>query len=321
MKVVVVGLGSMGKRRIRLLKQNYPYMNIVGVDSNEKRCDEAKRLYKIMVFQNLDEVCGQPDIIGAFVCTSPETHSEIILKFIKNNINVFTEINLSDNGYEQIIKANNVKVFLSSTFLYRKDIKEIIKKVNNKKANYIYHTGQYLPDWHPWENYKDYFVNKKETNGCREILAIELPWIIKCFGEIINVNVMKNTLTNLKLDYSDNYMIQVQHKNGSIGMISVDVVSRSATRRLEIYNEEMQLRWDGSPESLQLYDCDKGQFYFVDTYDNVERDSKYNKNIVENAYGDEIKSFFKYIQDDNYVVEYDYKSDKVVQEIITNIEG
>ena len=34
--------------------------------------------------------------------------------------------------------------------------------------------GQYLPDWHPWESYKSFFVSNKKTNGCRELFAIEL---------------------------------------------------------------------------------------------------------------------------------------------------
>ena len=49
---------------------------------------------------------------------------------------------------------------MSSTLQYRKEIqfiKEEVKKVSGK-VNYIYHVGQYLPDWHPWENYKDFFV-------------------------------------------------------------------------------------------------------------------------------------------------------------------
>lgn len=37
MKFLVVGLGSMGKRRIRLLKSNYNNIELIGVDTKEDR--------------------------------------------------------------------------------------------------------------------------------------------------------------------------------------------------------------------------------------------------------------------------------------------
>ena len=47
----------------------------------------------------------------------------------------------------------------------------------SRPVNYIYHIGQYLPDWHPWENYKNFFVGDKRTGGVREIFGIDLPWL------------------------------------------------------------------------------------------------------------------------------------------------
>lgn len=68
-------------------------------------------------------------------------------------------------------------------------IEDKIKETNDS-LTYIYHVGQYLPDWHPWESYKDFFIGKKETNGCREIYAIQLPWILDAFGLVKNVTCL-----------------------------------------------------------------------------------------------------------------------------------
>ncbi|MCO7111156.1 hypothetical protein NIA69_21115 [Gemmiger formicilis] len=40
--------------------------------------------------------------------------------------------------------------------LYRRETQYIKQQVAEfgKPVHYIYHIGQYLPDWHPWENYK-----------------------------------------------------------------------------------------------------------------------------------------------------------------------
>ena len=130
-------------------------------------------------------------------------------------------------------------------------------KQNGKPCAYLYHVGQYLPDWHPWDNLEKFFVSNKNTNGCRELLAIELPWIQNVFGTIKKVHTIKARFTNLKLDFSDTYFIQIEHVNGSIGNLTVDVVSRQAVRTLEIFNEDLYLRWDGTPETLYEKEIEK----------------------------------------------------------------
>ncbi len=47
MNILVIGLGSMGKRRIRLIKELYSEFVIYGVDGRQDRCDEVKGLFNI----------------------------------------------------------------------------------------------------------------------------------------------------------------------------------------------------------------------------------------------------------------------------------
>ena len=56
MKNLVVGLGSMGKRRIRLMQDMYPEDEIVGVDGREDRRNEAKEQFKINCFASIYRV-------------------------------------------------------------------------------------------------------------------------------------------------------------------------------------------------------------------------------------------------------------------------
>ena len=52
MNIGVIGLGSMGKRRIRLIKSNFPKINIVGIDNSEERCREVEDLFNIKTFNH-----------------------------------------------------------------------------------------------------------------------------------------------------------------------------------------------------------------------------------------------------------------------------
>mgnify|MGYP001212757346 CR=1 FL=1 len=64
MKFLVVGLGSMGKRRIRCLKK-LNFKNVYGFDLNKKRNLEAKTKYKIKTFSNFKEAYNKvkPDVL------------------------------------------------------------------------------------------------------------------------------------------------------------------------------------------------------------------------------------------------------------------
>lgn len=327
MKVLIIGLGSMGKRRLRLIAENLENLQIVGVDSNEERRKQAKELYNIKTYEDLEEALFTERPNASFVCTAPVSHASIILKCLKAGVHVFTELNLIDDNYNDIIamlKETGLKLFLSSTLMYRDEINFVKHQVNSmkKKVSYRYHVGQYLPDWHPWENYKDFFVADKRTNGCRELMAIEFPWIINTFGEIENIFSISNKITSLDLGYDDNYTIVFCHKNGNVGSINIDVCARKPVRNLEIYNDEILLKWGGTPETLCIYDINTKLFKQINTYEEIKRDERYSYNIIENAYVKEIQIFFKYIMSDKTDdIKYTLLDDLYTLSIIDEIEG
>lgn len=323
MKVVVIGLGSMGKRRIRLIKKIDDSITVVGVDGNEARCKEANELYGINTYSSISDA-KKEDIKCAFVCTSPLSHANIIEECLTNKWNVFTELNLVADKYEENIrlaKENGCVLFLSSTFFYREEISYIREKIKDRsKLNYIYHIGQYLPDWHPWENYKDFFVGNERTNGCREIMAIELPWLSEAFGKIMDCTVVSDKMSDLEINYNDNYMIQVAHENGNKGALIVDIVSPRAVRNLEIYGENLYLSWNGNPTSLMEFCSETKETRNVNLYSSVEQLEGYSSFVVENAYQNEIQEFFAVVAGEREQ-QYGFEKDMQILSLIDRIEG
>lgn len=323
MKALVVGYGSMGRRRIRLYKQLDKDAQFICVDSNLDRIKQIKEDGHI-AYSDLNEALkAKPDL--AFVSTSPLSHAAIIPILLQNKINTFTEINLSSKNYDQMISLameNHVKLFLSSTMLYKnqiKKIKELIQK-ETQPLTYIYHIGQYLPDWHPWESYKDFFIGKKESNGCREIYAIQLPWIVDTFGDVSNLTVVSQKSTNLEIDYDDSYITTFEHKNGNKGVFVVDVVSRVATTYLEVIGENIHLTWDGSNDGLKIFNIAEKKVETFIAYKNEVHNENYAANIVENTYLDEIKDFISYVQNGTEP-KWSIQKDYAVLDLIDKIEG
>lgn len=324
MKLAIIGLGSMGKRRIRLLMELSKDIVLFGVDSNSERTDEVENLFGISTYSNLQTLIGQQDIDAVFVCTSPVTHESIILEALESKLHVFTEINLLNNYYDRAVElaaSNNVHIYISSTFLHRKEIQYMEDTVKNyPKVAYRYHVGQYLPDWHPWESYKDFFVSDKRTNGCREILAIELPWITKVFGKIDSVFSTGAKISTLDIDFPDTYNILIKHQDGIMGSLTVDIVSRVAVRNLDVIGEQVQIKWDGTPTGLSVWNENQKKMVNQSVYKQFTDDTNYSKTIIEDAYKEEIIEFLKLLKGEITETLYCLKDDYDVINIINKIE-
>lgn len=323
MKYLIVGLGSMGKRRARLIKNVQPSAEIIGVDFAPARREEAEGL-GITAFESIAAALEAAPT-AAFVCTAPLSHAGIIKELLEGGLHVFSELNLVADGYDENIalaKSKGLHLVLSSTMLYRGEIQHMTKRVAefDKPLSYIYHIGQYLPDWHPWEDYTNFFVNDTRTNGCREIFGIEMPWLTEAFGAVTGVHSVKDKVTDLLTPYPDRFFVTLTHESGAKGVLMIDLVCPTAVRYLEIFGEKFHLLWGGNPKELYEFDPETKEKVFVNTYEHFEQDPRYSANIVETAYSAEIMNFFAVIEGKEEPF-YSFEQDKRVLATIDEIEA
>lgn len=325
MKIIVIGLGSMGKRRIRLLSENKD-IQLFGIDSQESRCAEVKEKFGLKCYASIAEAVAAEHPDAAVISTSPLSHAAIIKECLQNNLHVFTEINLVADGYAEnmaLAKEKGKVLFLSSTFLYRKETQTIIEKTSKATCplNYIYHIGQYLPDWHPWESYNNYFIGNPRTNGCREIMAIDLPWIVTAFGPIKCVSAVKSKNTQLNINYNDNYLITIEHENSNKGVLAADVVTRKSIRHIDVYGESFQMSWNGTADSLQEYNLETKEMQTIQFDDASEHVEGYAAFITENPYREELNAFLAQIANPKVVPAWTFEKDFELLKIIDQIEA
>ena len=325
-KVLVIGLGSMGKRRVRLLS-SFEDVTVFGVDGRQDRREEANEKFGITCFSSIDEALkAEPQIDRAVISTSPLAHAAIVTECLKRDLHVFTELNLVDDGYSTnmaMAKEKNLVLFQSSTALYKKDIQKTIERIKSVTCplNYIYHIGQYLPDWHPWESYNNFFIGDKRTNGPREILAVELPWLIVAFGKVTKFHIFRTKDTTLNIDYEDNYMIMLEHESGAKGMLATDVVARKAIRHFEIYGEQLHITWDGTPDTLYEYDINTQKDIHYQFEDAAEHVDGYASFVRENPYRDELSEYFAKIEDRSITTKWSYEQDLYIIKLMDDLEA
>ena len=323
-RILICGLGSMGKRRLKILKSLLPEAQICGVDPRQDRREEAGTQFGIPAGADFKTVFGTYTPNTVFACGPPLTHTDIVTYSLAHGADTFSELNLNAGGYKEIVELaekNGRTAFLSATFLYKKEVEWIIARLENTdKISYRYHTGQYLPDWHPWESYSDFFVANKETSAVREIMSIEFPWIIKAFGEVVDYKAMKYKMSHLDLPYDDTLHLLITHANGSVGVLSFDCVSVKPERKLEVYTDRFFFEWQGTPGSLAEYEVGTKKMRPIQLYEEVISDDQYEDFIVENPYIEEIRDFFYLIRHREKKQRYDYGQDRYVLALIDQIE-
>lgn len=294
MNFLIIGLGSMGKRRGRCL-QALGHQKITGYDKRVDRCMESEALYGILAFSKLDEVDFSK--IDAFIiATPPDCHLEYINLAIDKGIPAFVEASvildgLSSANFRALEKG--VLIAPSCTLRFHPAIKDIKELVSCNKYgrfnNFSYHSGQYLPDWHPWEDVKDYYVSSKETGGAREIVPFELTWIVDVFSFPLNIKGFYGKTMDVGADIDDSYALSLQFEQG-VGTLLVDVVSRYALRSMTINLERGQIIWNWNDGIVKVYEADSDRW--INYCSPVGKAAEgYNKNITEQMYIDETRSF------------------------------
>ena len=292
----------MGKRRVRCL-QVLGVSSVFGFDQRSDRRAETEKKYGIKTFGDFDQALGEVKPDAFIISVPPDAHHVYMKEAIKNKRHFFVEASVVDTDMEQIIldlEGLDIIAAPSATLLFHpaiQRISEILKSgMLGKVSNIILHSGQYLPDWHTYENVKDYYVSNPATGGGREIVPFELTWVTGVFGFPKRAcgNFRKTISIEGAESIEDTYNFLLDYED-FLATITVDVVSRHATRRLVINADKRQLVWDWDVNCIRLWSPEKDAWEEV-PYEMKGAEAGYNPNIGENMYIEEIRNFIEAIE-------------------------
>jgi len=281
LKFTVVGLGSMGKRRVRNLLANGVSVNhIKGVDCKPERASEASDKYGIQTYAELsDEIIKFSDAF--IISTPPDQHLLYAKEAAENNIHMFIEASVLSEGLEELaaqVREKKLIAFPSCTMRFFPGPKKVNETITSGKIGKVlawqYQSGQYLPDWHPWESIKDFYVSNPLTGGCREIVPFEMVWLEPVFGKVVDVDARHAKLSDMPAEIEDIYMLQLRHESGTLGQLIVDVLGRTAIRYLRVTGSKGTLEWDDSTKKVRVFS----------TNDNAWHEENFGEGTVESNY-------------------------------------
>ena len=157
--------------------------------------------------------------------------------------------------------------------------------------SFNYNTGQYLPDWHPWEDINDFYVSNPETGGCKEIVPFELTWINDIFGYPVVLSAHKDKLSDMPVNIDDIYIAVLKYPENILGVLNVDVLARPQARREMYINFTLgQLYFDGPQNLLKYQRVGDSDWKIIPLAEGTVEENYINP---EEPYINEIKDFIR----------------------------
>ena len=163
------------------------YINIYFLRTNKSNLDTSD-INENNVFYDIDEAFTiNPDIV--FITNPTAFHVDIALRVARSGCHFFIEKPISNSldrcaDLLKIVNENNLITMVGFQFRFHPLLLDLKSLINEGELGNIFYVnsfyGEYLPDWHPYEDYKQSYSAKDDLGG-GVILTLSHPLII-CFG-------------------------------------------------------------------------------------------------------------------------------------------
>lgn len=244
--MLVVGAGSIGERHIGILQQ-LGYTNIY-VYRQRNLPLRTITTGSVNIFTDWNQVkIIQP--VVAIICTPTSQHLKQAIDCAALGIHLLIEKPLSADveGLDELkatVKSNHVYVQVAYMLRYHPLMKELQSLINNHQLgallNFQTYWGEYLPDWHPWEDYRNSYAARKELGGGAALTLshdIDLvTWL--CNNKLSKYSMVKNYRSSLEVNVESGADIIFEFENGITGHSHLNFYEKIPHRSYKFIFEE-----------------------------------------------------------------------------------
>jgi len=154
--------------------------------------------------------------------------------------------------------------------------------------------GSYLPDWHPYEDYRRGYAAKKKLGGGVVLTQIhELDYLRWFFGKVSEVRSLSGKFSKLEMDVDDTSASILRFKNNIICELHLDFFQRPQFKRCKIRGTKGVIEWDSDSNVLKVFNSKMKKWRKVDIKNNYNLKSKNKINLM---YKEELDHFLKCVK-------------------------
>ena len=285
MKILVVGFGSIGRRHVKNLLE-LTHVKII-VCTKQTKLGNLKKYCKF--YSRLsDAIREYPD--AAIIANNTNEHVKTAIQLSKIGIDLFIEKPLSDNStgvktLSKLIRQKKLITMMGCNLRFHESIitiKDLIeKKAIGKIISVQAESGSYLPDWHPYENYKKNYAARKDLGGGVVLTCIhEIDYLYWFFGNVKNVFSITGQYGNLNITSEDLSAIVMQFQNGTLAELHLDYLQKPPSRRCQLIGTKGKIYWNSDSNIVKLFDMKKNRWIQKSKIKKYDRNDMYRKEIL-----------------------------------------
>ena len=265
-RVLIVALGSIGQRHLRLSRALLPNADIRVL---RHQATSGVPEYSNGCFSSLDEAISFAPQVAAIASPAPfHIHAAQALAEVGVHLLIEKPLSASLEGVAELLdtcrKKGTVLLtgynlrYLPSLQRFRHLLSEgVIGKVLSIRCE----IGQYLPSWRQASDYRQSVSARRELGGGVLLeLSHELDYLRWIFGEIDWVKATLSRQSDLEIDVEDTahltfgFMPAVDGHQ-LIGAVNLDFIRHDTTRLCTAIGQKGSLRWNGLTGGVALYEA------------------------------------------------------------------
>lgn len=250
LKGVIVGLGSIGNRHLNnLLGLGVGSMTVVRRESSQN--DQFNPPSNVAVSHSLTEtLSAQPDFV--VVCNPSHLHAATAIECLEAGAHVLIEkplgrsIGKDEQRLVEIAAASDKVCAMAYCMRFHPAYRLAFQQIRSGTIGRVLYAKAwfegYLPDWHPWEDYKTSYAGQKEQGGgVLRTLDHELDfmnWVLEpaesASGSAINTG-------GIGIEAEDLAMYLLRHPGNVTSQVTTSFSRKPQSRGFEFVGESGSL--------------------------------------------------------------------------------
>ncbi len=261
MKFLVAGLGSIGRRHFRNLIA-LGEKDIVLLRTRKATLPDDE-LAGYPVETDIHEALEKHKPDAVIVANPTALHLDVAIPAAEADCAILLEKPISDSldRLDELQKAaqkSGRKILVGFQFRYHPTLNKARELIQAGALGQILtvhaHWGEYLPQWHPWEDYRQSYAARADLGGgVIRTLTHPLDYLRWLIGEVESLWSFNGHVSSLELDVEDVAEIGLKFSSGAIGGVHLNYVQRPPSHRLEIVGTSGTLRWDNADGILHFH--------------------------------------------------------------------
>lgn len=278
MKFLIAGLGSIGRRHLRNLQALGERDIILYRTANSTLPDED--LAGLPVENDLaTALAHQPD---AVIISNPTAfHLDVAVPAAQAGCHLLLEKPVSHSwegieDFQHAVQGGGGKVLVGFQFRFHPGLQSVARLLSEgsigRPLSGRAHWGEYLPDWHPWEDYRQAYSARAEMGGgVVHTLCHPLDYLRWLFGDPLSLSATLANSRELDIDVEDTADIDIQFEGDFSAAVHLDFLQRPPSHHLEITGSDGAIRWDNDTGAVDLSRLDSKRSEIISPPEDFER--------------------------------------------------